>query len=454
MLTVDGTATMTLPPGPRQPAIGQMLNIIANPTGFLDRCAAAYGDTFTLRVLGLNSPPVVFVSHPDTVQAIFSTLADCFEYGKVTRVFQPLVGNESLIMQQGKRHQQQRQMLMPAFHREKLQAQAEQIRQCTIDQVADWQTGERIALRSQMSDLSLRVILAVVFGIEQGARYAELRDRLAILLEKITGTFYSVQFFLPPLQLDLGAGSPWGAFLQQMKAIDTLIYAEIADRRSQPLEQRSDILSMLMGAVDAVGQPLSDRELRDQLMTLLLLGHETTASALAWAFYWIYRDDESRLALLTELQNHQGNAFELTERPWLNAVCKEALRVYPIALISQPRKLKIPLKLERYDFQPGTIIIPCIYTSHRRSATYGDPLNFRPARFMEQKFSSSEYFPFGGGSRNCIGMGLSLLEMKIVLGTILQQVTLKPVGETKLYPVRRGITFVPPESAQFEVLER
>jgi cytochrome P450 family 110 len=448
---------MPLPNGDRLPALWQTLQLIANPTGYLGRCAEQFGDAFTLRILGINSPPVVFLSHPDDVQTVFSSPADAFEYGKVTQVFQPLVGKESLIMQQGQRHQRQRQMLMPAFQREKLQSQADRIQQCAIAQAQTWPVGSTIDLRSEMSSVSLQVILAVVFGMTTGDRTTELRDRLAVLLEKITGTLYSVQFFLPPLQANLGPWSPWGGFLAQMRAIDALIEAEIEERRQQEFSDRSDILSVLMSAVDADGAALSNQELRDQLITLLLLGHETTASSLAWAFYWLHRLPDTAIALRAELQQGQDNqdsAFELSERPWLTAVCKEALRVYPIALIAQPRRVKTPITLAGYDLPPGTIIIPCIYTAHRRVATYGpDAAEFRPDRFMQRKFSASEYFPFGGGSRNCIGMGLSLLEMKIVLGTTLQRVKLELVGESRTFPVRRGITFVPPPLARFRVKE-
>jgi cytochrome P450 family 110 len=442
---------MHLPLGPQQPAFWQMLQIIANPTGFLGTCADRYGDTFTLRILGRDSPPVIFLSQPETIQAVFTGLADRFEYGKVTQVFAPLVGQESLIMQQGKRHQHQRQMIMPAFAREKLQVQAELIRACTIAHVQTWQVGDRLSMRAQMSDLSLRVILAVVFGMTAGDRFEQLRRRLTELLERITGTLYSVQFFLPPLQRDWGRWSPWGGFLAQMAAIDTLILAEITDRRSQGLDDRADLLSSWMQSVDLAGAPLGDQELRDQLVTLLLLGHETTASALAWAFYWLHRQPELLGPLRAEVQAHTGSAFDLAEQPQLSAVCKEALRVYPIALISQPRRVRQAVTLEGYDLSPGTVVIPCIYTAHRRSATYGDATVFRPDRFIERKFSASEYFPFGGGSRNCIGMALSLMEMKLILGTIIQQFTFTAVGESRLYPVRRGITFVPPEQAQLQV---
>ncbi len=223
-----------------------------------------------------------------------------------------------------------------------------------------------------MSDLSLRVILAVMFGMTAGERFEQLRQRLTDLLERITGTLYSVQFFLPPLQQNWGRWSPWGGFLGQMAAIDDLILAEIVDRRSPQLDARSDLLSSLMQAVDLTGKPLGDQELRDQLITLLLLGHETTASALAWVFYWLHREPTLQEPLRSEVQSHSGSAFDLAEQPQLNAVCKEAWRVYPITLISQPRRVQQAVTLEGYDLEPGTVVVPCIYTAHHRSATYGD----------------------------------------------------------------------------------
>jgi cytochrome P450 family 110 len=430
-----------------------MLRLISNPTGFLDDCSARYGDSFTLRVLGPGSPPVVFLSNPESVQAVFTTLAGRFEFGKVTQVFRPLVGSASLIMQQGSQHQQRRKLLMPALHQEKLQAQGQLICDLVRDRTSTWPIGgDPLLMRQEMAEVSLAVILQVVFGLVPGDRYNQLRQNLSRLLDKITDTFYSLQFFLPPLQLDLGARSPWGSFRRQMEAIDGLIFAEIGDRRfAADLGDRSDILSLLMTAEDEQGQPLSDQELRDQLMTLLLLGHETTASALAWAFYWLHRQPETLAALRLELEGLGADAdpMVVAEQPFLTAVCKEALRVYPIALISQPRRLKETVELERYRFEPGTVLIPCIYTAQRRPRTYGeDVLAFRPERFIEQKFGASEYFPFGGGARSCIGMALSMLEMKLALATVLRECSFEPVGDRQLKPQRRGITFVPPDASR------
>lgn len=445
---------MTLPIGSSTPALFQTLSLVADPIAFFDRQSAQYGDTFTTRVLGLNSPPVVFLSHPDAIQAVFTTLADAFEFGKVTDVFRPLVGNESLIMQEGARHQRQRQLLMPALHREQLHSQGHLICQLTQKRMIEWNVGETIAIRAEMSEISLQVILQVVFGLVPGVRYERLKQLLAQLLEAITSPLYSTQFFFPVLQQNLGAWSPWGKFLEQMAQIDALIYAEIHDRRSQSLHNRTDILSVLMMARDEQGESMSDQELRDQLMTLLLLGHETTASGLTWAFYWLHRHSECLDRLHQELENLGENPdpVALSQAPYLTAVCKEALRIYPIALISQPRKVKRTIEIEGYTYEPGTVLIPSIYLAHRREKTYEQADQFRPERFLERKFSAYEYLPFGGGSRSCVGMALSMFEMKLVLATVLSWYEFESTLNRSIRPARRGITFVPPDSFQLKVV--
>lgn len=447
---------MKLPAGSRLPSLLQTLAIVAQPINFLERCAQTYGDTFTLRVLGVNSPPVVFFSNPDSIQAIFTTLADSFEFGKVTHIFRPLVGDQSVIMQEGQRHQRQRQLLMPALHREQLYSQGRVICDLTRQQMSDWQIGRSLTIREEMSEISLQVILQVVFGMVPGARYERLKQLLSHLLEAITSPLYSTQFFFPMLQQNLGRWSPWGGFLAQQQEIDALIYDEIHDRRSQSLGGRTDILSVLMTAHDDQGESMSDVELRDQLMTLLLLGHETTASGLAWAFYWIHRHSDCLDRLLTELQTLGQNPdpTALSQLPYLTAVCKEALRVYPIALISQPRKVKQTVQIEGYEFEPGAILVPCIYLAHHRADTYPEPERFNPERFIAQKFSPSEFLPFGGGSRSCVGMALSLFEMKLVLATVLSSYAFQTNYDRPVRPVRRGITFVPPDDFRLEVTGR
>lgn len=441
--------------GPRSPWWIQLGQLILDPIAFLSACGQQYGDRFTLRLLGPKSPPLVFLSDPEEVGAVFGALAGSLEFGKVTQVFLPLVGSQSLIMQQGDRHQRQRQLLMPAFHRESLQRQGDLICQLTREQMAHWRSGDAINIRQEMSQISLRIILEVVFGLVPGTRYEALRSRLERLLEQITDPLYSLQFFLPPLQQNWGSWSPWGRFQAQMAEIDQLIYAEINDRRSQSemaLEDRSDILSLLMLARDDEGEAMPDRELRDQLITLLLLGHETTASSLSWAFYWVHRDDRILQTLRNQTAPWVEDVIALSEQPYLTAVCKESLRLQPIALIVQPRRVKETVTYGDRTYEKGTVLIPCILTAHQRSATYSDPQCFNPDRFLARKFSPSEFFPFGGGSRSCVGMALSLFEMKLVLATVLNTFDFKSNLLTDVKADRRGITFVPPEAFRLTIV--
>jgi cytochrome P450 family 110 len=453
---------MTLPSESHLPALLQTLSIAAQPLKFLDSCDREFGNTFTLRVLGVNSPPVVFFSDPNAIQAIFTTLADHLELGKVTHVFRPLVGNQSLIMQQGERHQRSRQLLMPALHREQLYNQGTLICQLAQQQIANWQPGQAIAIRQEMSEISLMVILQVVFGLAPGERYEQLRSLLRDLLEAITSPLYSMQFFFPILQQNLGSWSPWGDFLKRQVQIDALIYAEIEERKAQDLSDlkeksakadRTDILSVLMTARDDQGEAMSDQELRDQLMTLLLLGHETTASGLTWAFYWIHRHPDCLDRLRAEIATAE-NAVAISQLPYLTAVCKEALRVYPIALISQPRKVKQTVTIGNHEYEPGTVLIPCIYLTHRSAAIYENPEQFQPERFLERKFSPYEFLAFGGGNRSCIGMALSLFEMKLVLATVLSQYEFRTNLDRDIRPIRRGITFVPPDVFRLIILKQ
>lgn len=439
--------TMPLPAGPRLPALLQTLSIVADPIQFLDGCARQYGDTFTTRVLGVNSPPVVFLGNPRAIEAVFTSLANTLALGKVTHVFRPLVGSQSLIMQEGTRHQRMRQLLMPALHREQLHRQGHLICQLAQRRLVEWSIAQSIAIREEMSEISLQVILQVVFGLVPGERYERLKQLLSRLLEAITSPLYSTQFFFPMLQRNLGHWSPWGQFLDQMQQIDSLIYAEIRDRRSHSRHLRSDILSVLLTARDEQGESMSDEELRDQLMTLLLLGHETTASALTWVFYWLHRSPECLERLRSELDSlgSDPDPIVLSQLPYLNAVCQEALRVYPIALISQPRTVTESITLEGYTYEPGTVLVPCIYLAHRSAKTYENPDQFQPERFLTQKFSDYEYLPFGGGSRSCIGMALSLFEMKLVLATVLSWYEFETNRDRWVHPARRGITFVPPD---------
>ena len=437
---------MKLPAGPRTPSLLQTLHLIAQPTEFLTNCFHRYGDTFTLRVLGLNSPPVVFFSNPQAIQEIFTVPAKQFDFAQATHVFQPLMGENSVILQQGRSHQRQRQLLVPPFHGDRLKVYGQLICQITEEVMAHWKSGATISIHQYMPDITLRIILRVVFGLNPGERYQRLKERLSSLLEDVTTPLYSSLFFFPPLQQDFGAWSPWGHFLRRRQQIDDLIYTEIAQVRLEADDSRQDILTMLLSASDDCGQQMTDIELRDQLVSLLLLGYETTAAALAWAFYLIHSSPLVLERLLQELENLNGAIVPevIAQLPYLGAVCSETLRIYPIGLICVPRMVKNePLQLGGYKLNVGTVLVPCIYLAQRREEVYPEPERFNPERFLENKFSPYEYLPFGGGSRGCIGAAFSMYEMKLVVATVLSRFRLSLASKSLVRPVRRGITLVP-----------
>lgn len=439
------TEFMKLPDLARTPSLLQTIKLIAQPTAFLDSCIKRYGDPFTVRVLGLNSPPVVFFSDPQAIQEIFALPSSKLDFRKATHVFEPLMGSQSLILQEGKSHQRQRQLMMPPFKSDRMKSYGKLICQITEQVTQDWTTGSSVSIHQVMPEITLQIILQVVFGIAAGSRYQQLEKLLSSLLEDVTTPLFSSLFFFPPLQKDWGAWTPWGAFVRRRAAIDALIYAEIAERRLQDNESRTDILSLLIEARDENGQQMSDEELRDQLVSLLLLGYETTAAALAWAFYWIHASP----VVIQKLQQELDSLGEFPEPnsiaklPYLGAVCSETLRINPIALICTPRMTKEPLQLAGYDFEAGTILIPCIYLAHQREQVFTTPRQFKPERFLEQKFSPYEYLPFGGGDRGCIGMAFSMFEMKLVIATILDRFELELTDRKPVQPIRRGITIVP-----------
>jgi len=432
------------------PALWQTLALVADPIRFFNRQQQRYGDTFSARVLGWRSPPVLFTGNPDFVQAIFTAPPEQFALGQVTQVFRPLTGDRSLIALDGVEHQRQRRLLMPPLHGDRLRAYG-----ATIVEIAQ-QTAHQLprdrpfVLRRPLAAIALHVILRVVFGLQAGPRYDQLHQLISHLLEAITDPLYSSLFFFPILQQDWGPLSPWGRFQRQLAAIDALIYAEIAERRADAADRdRDDILSLLLAAQDEQGQGLSDRELRDQLITLLLLGHETTASSLAWALYWVH----SQPSVLSRLQAELNAVTEpeaIAQRPYLTAVCQETLRLYPIALIAQPRVVRQPFACGGQEFSPGAILVACIYLAHQRRETFANPRQFQPERFLARKFSACEFFPFGGGARSCIGAAFALYEMKLMLAALLQAGPWKLAQQAPIRPVRRGITIVPSGGVRLE----
>ena len=297
---------------------------------YLETSAQQYGDIFTTQ--WGSFAPFVIVSNPKAIQELLTADPKQFDSGSGNKILQPIVGDNSIALLDGKRHQRQRQLLTPPFHGERMRAYGKLICDITEQVITQQREGAPFAVRSAMQEISLQVILNAVFGIHEGERYQQLKNLLASLLDVVSSPISSSLLFFKSLQIDLGAWSPWGYFLRRQQQIDRLLYAEIEERRGQTDSSRTDILSLLMSAKDSQGQPMTDEELRDELVSLLFAGHETTASAMAWALYWIHHLPDVRDKLLQELDTIGGELepSAIAKLPYLNAVCSETCEFIPL----------------------------------------------------------------------------------------------------------------------------
>jgi cytochrome P450 len=440
---------MPLPPGPTSWAPWQLIQWIRSPFHLMRTCAATYGDVFTLRA-AYGAEPVVFCSDPEGLRLLLGNDEGpaITSPGELNAIFEPLLGPQSVIGLSGDPHRRMRQLLMPPFHGERMRSYETVIRDVCREEADRWSPEAPVEVRPAMQRISMRVILQTVFGLRQGARMDRIEAALVDLLHTSSQPLSTLMIFAGPLQKDLGPWSPWGRFLRKRGVVDGLLLEEIAERRAAPDRRGDDILSLLLDARDAEGEPLTDGELRDELITLLVAGHETTATALSWALHWLATRPEVCQRLRQELLEAQpapGSVPELStllRLPYLQAVCNETLRLYPVGMITFPRRLEAPLELAGHALNPGTVVIGCIFLAHRRTEVFPDPEAFQPERFLANSFSASTFLPFGGGSRRCIGMAFALFEMKLVLCELIPRFALEldPLTPLPVRPERRGLT--------------
>ncbi len=436
---------MQVPHNAQTPALVQMMQWIGNPFAVMERCASQYGDVFALPV-GDRLSPIVFVHHPEALQEILSNDTKQFSApGELNQTFLPFLGTNSLILLSGAAHRRQRQLLMPPFHGERMRSYGQAIRDITQQVMQTWQPGQPFSARLAMQTISMRVILKTIFGLTEGLRYQQLETLVGAIMDGMSSPLGAALLYFPALQRDVGPLSPWSLFLRRRQQIDDLIYAEIQDRRDHPDASRTDILAMLMAARDEAGQPMTDVELRDELMTLLTAGHETTATAMTWALYWIHKLPEVKARLLKELADlgPDPDPTAVMRLPYLSAVCSETLRIYPVGMLTFPRVPQRNCNLMGYELEAGTLLLGCIYLLHQRPDLYPEPRQFRPERFLERQFSPYEFMPFGGGSRRCIGMAFALFEMQVALATMLSQAELSLASQRSVKPIRRGLVSGP-----------
>jgi unspecific monooxygenase len=420
----------------------QRIQWLFNPLELMAETARDYGEFVNLSII--PNQDVTLISNPQAIQEIFAASVEQLD-ARGSQLLKSLLGENSLLLLSGTQHQRQRRLLTPPFYGDRMKSYGNIITDITKQVIKNLQIDTPFSVRNLMQEISLKVILHTVFGIYEGERFTQLQTLLCSMLNFSDTPLRAAVNFFPVLQKDLGDWSPWGYFLKTREKIDQLLYAEIQDRRNNPDPNRSDILSLMMSARDENGEAMTDVELRDELMTLLVAGHETTASAITWALYWIHHLPEVKEKLLNELNNIDENTDknEIFRLPYLTAVCNETLRIYPIAMVTLPRIVQSPMEIMGYEFSPGSWLMGCIYLVHHNSDLYPQPEKFNPERFLERQFAPYEFLPFGGGQRKCLGMSFALFEMKLVIATIMSQMDLKLLDNIPVKPVRRGVTLAP-----------
>lgn len=433
----------------------QRVQWIFDPVAYLESTHEQFPDIFLGTGLGYDGK-IVIVSHPDAIQYILTNDRKVFSApGELNLILEPLVGEQSIITLSDERHKRHRQLLMPPFHGERLTVYGDLICRLTRDVFDQFSPGDVFLARQATQSISLQVIFETVFGLVDGDRTQQIKTLLAGMTEQFSSPLTSAMLFFKFLQLDLGAWSPWGKFVRLRQQLTDLLYAELEERRANPDNSRTDILSLLLAARDEEGQPLSDAELRDELMTLLFAGHETTATAMAWALYWLHTLPDVKAKLMDELAGLEPGTDPMTiaKLPYLTAVCQETLRRTPVAMLTFPREAQEPIEMLGYQFPEGTLFMGCMYLTMHREDLYPNPKEFRPERFLERKYTPFEFIPFGNGARRCVGEALALYEMKLALATILTHYDLELADSEPEIPRRRGVTLAPSRGVRMRLLQ-
>jgi cytochrome P450 len=429
----------------KQHPLLQKIQWIADPVGYMENAVKDNPDLFAAEVIGFGNN-LVFVNHPEAIKELISKDRQRFPaLGSKNRILRPLVGDNSLFLLSGDRHHKRRKLLLPPFHGERMDTYGKLIGDLTLSIFDRLSVGQTFTVRTLTQDISLQVILEAVYGLDEGGRSSKLRELMTQIADFFSSPLASSLLFFSGLQQDWGSWSPWGQFLRRQKELDEAIYQEIASRRENPDLKRQDILSLLMSAKDEAGKPLTKQELRDELMTLMFAGHETTATSMAWAMYWIHHLPEVKGKLLAEIASLGANPdpMAIARLPYLDAVCQETFRIYPVAMLTFPRVALKPQELYGYEVKSGEILVGCIYLTHHREDIYTEPNKFKPERFLERQFSPYELLTFGGGSRRCIGEALAQFELKVAIATILSHYDFALASNSPEKPARRGVTLAP-----------
>jgi cytochrome P450 len=410
------------------PTAIQTLGWWARTIPFLERARSRYGKAFTVRLLGQE--PFVMICDPAEIKTVFTAPADVLHPGEGTAILEPIVGPNSILLLDEGRHLAQRKLVLPAFHGDRMAALTDVIAEVTADEIAKWPSDQAMAMHPHVQALTLEVILRAVFGLDRGERLDSLRESLTNMLHFGTNPLS----LLPPLWRLSQTHGPVARFLRIREETDDQIYALIAERRAAG-DEGDDVLSIFLAARHEDGSPMSDEEIRDELMTLLVAGHETTATELAWCFERLVRTPDVLATLVAEIDGGRDE--------YVTATVRETLRRRPVLVNAAPRKVMSPIDVGEMTYEPGCFLVPNAYLVQHDPEIYPDPYAFRPERFLADDPGTYTWIPFGGGRRRCVGASFAMLEMNIVLKSLLAKVELRATGQGLEFNQRRMITVSP-----------
>ena len=415
------------------PSVVQALGWWTRPVSFLERARARYGKRFTIRQPA--TPPFVMLSEPAELKQVFTAPPEVLHPGEGARILEPVVGRHSVILLDEDAHLEQRKLMLPAFHGERMERLTGLMEEVAEREVASWPRHSPLAMHPRLQALTLEIILRAVFGVDPGSRF----DRLHELMNEILDFGLSPAGVFPPLQRSLGGRGAWARFERVRAEADEMLLELIRERRAEGAD-RDDVLAMLVEARHEDGTPMSDAEIRDELMTLLVAGHETTASSLGFAFTRLPHEPRVLDRLTAEIDGGDGDAY-------LTATIQETLRRRPVLSNSAPRLVVRPIEVGDWEYPPGAFLLPSAYLLHHDPDVYEEPYAFRPERFLDEAPGTYTWIPFGGGRRRCLGASFALLEMKVVLRASLRALRPAPAGVGIERMRRRGITISPGNGA-------
>jgi cytochrome P450 family 135 len=429
-----------LPPGPKTHRVLQTARWIARPAAFMDDCARRYGDMFTLRIT--NEGTWVFITHPDAVRQVFTGDPRLLHAGEANIVLLPVLGSHSVLLLDDDAHMAQRKLMLPSFHGERMRDYEQTMADVAAREIERWPAGEPLPAWPTMQAITLEVIMRTVFGVRDTARLERLGEVLRRSLSWVT----EPRRMAPLALLGPRRIAERGTLKAALQPTNELIYEEIRARRDAPdLAERDDGLSLLLQARHDDGTAMTDEELRDELMTLLVAGHETTATAPAWALEALTRHPPVLERLRDEI--------DAGEDAYLDIVVREILRLRPVIAVVL-RRLVEPMEIGGRMLPAGVNVAPCIYLMHRRADVYDEPRAFRPERFLEKPPGTYTWIPFGGGVRRCLGASFAQFEMKVVLRELVSRLDIRAARPEPERRVRRAIVFAPHRGGEIVVTRR